>query len=139
MKRVVVDTNVLVSFLTDRNPDQQAQATKLIEKAAGGDLRLILHQIVITEIVYVLQNLYEVEKTEVARMLDDLLLLPGILLDNEVSWSRVRRLWPAPFTDLADAVLASVATGAPYDSIATFDLGFRQSLGKMGAKSFWSK
>ncbi len=36
MKRVVVDTNVLISFLTDRNAEQQAQASELFEAAAEG-------------------------------------------------------------------------------------------------------
>ena len=33
MKRVILDTNVLVSFLTDRDAEQQAQAAALFEAA----------------------------------------------------------------------------------------------------------
>lgn len=51
MKRVVLDTNVLVSFLTDRNAEQQEQASALFEAASSGKTELVLHQIVITELV----------------------------------------------------------------------------------------
>ena len=44
VKRVVLDTNVLVSFLTDRDAEQQEQAAALFETAAQGEAELILHQ-----------------------------------------------------------------------------------------------
>ena len=66
MKRIVVDTNVLVSFLTDRDARQQARAARLFEAAAAGEVQLILHQLVATELIYVLRTVYAVDAALVA-------------------------------------------------------------------------
>lgn len=42
MKRIVVDTNVLVSFLTDRDAEQQEMAAALFEAAAHGEVQIVL-------------------------------------------------------------------------------------------------
>ncbi len=42
--RIGVDTNVIVSFLIDRSPGQQARAAELFAAAAAGDLHIVLHQ-----------------------------------------------------------------------------------------------
>ena len=55
MSRVLVDTNVLISFLTDRDLRQQEQAAKLFSRGRSTDV-LLLHQAVLTEMVFVLTN-----------------------------------------------------------------------------------
>ena len=136
MRRVVVDTNVLISFLTDRNAEQQAQAVELFEAAAEGEIELILHQMVISEMVYVLGNLYQVEVAEIAEMIDDLLCSPGVKPVDEVVWSRVLELWPDAFKDFADAVLAAVTLEERHDAVATFDHAFVRQLRRAGLKSW---
>ena len=49
MKRIGVDTNVVVSFVTDRDPKQQARAAELFGTATSGEQVIVLHQAVITE------------------------------------------------------------------------------------------
>ncbi len=136
MRRVVIDTNVLISFLTDRNAEQQAQATELFEAAAEGGTELILHQMVISEMVYVLGNLYQVEVAEIAGMIDDLLCSPGVRPVDEVVWSRVLELWPDAFKDFADAVLAAVTLEGRYEAVASFDQAFIRQLRRAGLKSW---
>lgn len=89
MKRVVLDTNVLISFLTDRNAEEQRRAAELFELAAEREIELILHQTVISEMVYVLANLYRIESEEIVRLIDDLLSASGVIPLNEVNWVRV--------------------------------------------------
>ena len=139
MKRIVVDTNVLVSFLTDRNATQQEMATALFEAAARGEVQIVLHQMVISEWVYVLGNLYHVETPEIAEMLTDLLSLPGVSPVNEVLWTRLLEIWPDRVSDFADAVLAVVTQEARYDSVATFDQRFIRQLRREGLTPYWER
>jgi predicted nucleic acid-binding protein len=44
VKEILVDTNVLVSFLTDRNQEQQEKASVLFEGAADRRHRIVLHR-----------------------------------------------------------------------------------------------
>jgi predicted nucleic acid-binding protein len=137
MTRVVLDTNVLVSFLTDRNLTQQAQAARLLTRAAAGEIQVILHQTVVMELAYVLRNLYSMSSEEVAPLLRDLLALPGVVVADRLPWSTVLDLWPSQIPDLADAILAAVASVDRCDAIATFDRAFRRRVAKLGVKSFW--
>jgi predicted nucleic acid-binding protein len=51
MRDVLVDTNVLVSFLTTRNAKQQQLAADLFRAAAERKLRLVVHGLAMSEAV----------------------------------------------------------------------------------------
>lgn len=137
MKRIVLDTNVLVSFLTDRDPRQQARAAELFTAASRAEVELVLHQIVATELVYVLRNLYRVEARRIAATIGELLALPGLLTSDDLPWAAVLDLWPATIPDFADAVLVAGTRAGRHDAIATFDLAFRRRLTRLGFISHW--
>lgn len=134
MRRVLIDTNVLVSFLTDRDAEQQERAARLLEDAATGRHALLLHQTVLAELVYVLRNLYSVADAEVAEILRDLLALPGVEPVDELSWHDVLERWPGTYPDFADACLASVARRHGISAVATFDRTFARRLSRDGLK-----
>lgn len=120
MSGIVIDTNVLVSFLTDRDAGQQKRATTLLDRAVAGEVEVVLLQIVVTEMVYVLANLYRVASAEIAATLRDLLDLPGLRTVNELSWPAVLDLWPERIPAFADAALAATARRERL-AVATFD------------------
>ena len=108
MTSVVVDTNVLVSFLTDRDPAQQVRAAELLAKAADRELEVVLHQVVVIETVYVLRNLYSVSREDTAAIVREMLAMPGVVAVDDLPWTVVFELWPTPFAELADGALAAV-------------------------------
>ncbi len=137
MTAVLLDTNVLVSFLTDRNKRQQESASALFETAARGDADLTVHQTVLSEMVYVLMNLYDMDSDAVASIVGELLAMPGIRPGDELSWSNVLKLWPGRISDFADACLAAVAKDGHLSVIATFDRQFVRRLRTEGISSYW--
>jgi predicted nucleic acid-binding protein len=138
LKEILVDANVLVSFFTDRNPDQQKKAEALFEAAADREHVLAFHTITIAEMVFVLRNVYKSEPREIAQALRELWDLPGVIPVEEVAWERVLELWPQEIPGFADAVLASVALQGRYDAVATFDDKLRKKLKKQSTASYWS-
>lgn len=137
MRRVLVDTNVIASFLTDRNPAQQARAAALFEGAEARRVEIVVTQVVAAELVYVLQNLYGVPRAEAAATLRDLFALPGVRAVDTLPWPRVFKLWPAVLPDFADAALAAVCESEAGAAIATFDAAFRRRLSRLGIPSYW--
>lgn len=136
--RILVDTNILVSYLVDRSPGQQARAAALIEAAADPDRRLLLHSLVLAEVAFVLRNVYERDAKEVADVLRRLLEVPGAETVDATPWPAILELWPVRIPDLLDALLAAVALELRPDAVATFDRALARKLHALGLSTDWS-
>lgn len=119
--RVLLDTNVVVSFLIDRDGAQQERAADLLDRAADGEVEAVLHQFVLAELVYVLTKTYETPKATVAESVRDLLSLPGVVIRDQMPWTLVLELWPVEIGDFTDACLLAIAESGRVDRVATFD------------------
>lgn len=132
MKSYLLDTNVVLSYVLDREPVQQEQATRWFEAAARGEALLILPQPVLTEIVYVLRSFYKRPAEEIQDLLASLLSWRGIETYDPIRWSRVLEIWPAPCRDLTDAMVATTAETLRCDGVVTFDRDFAAHLTRLG-------
>lgn len=121
MNALVLDANVLISFVTDRNPGQQAKVAALMDKAARADARLLCPQNVLTEFVYVLEKVYRVEKGRIASMIADFMRLPGVEVVDELDYGRLLALWPKSIAEYGDAVVVAVCLARKGSSVVTFD------------------
>ena len=135
MKRYVIDTNALISFVTDRNPEQQQKVASLFESAAHLKVAILCHQHVLTEFIYVMDRVYGVAKDEINRMIGDLIAMPGIEVVHEFDFKTVLSYWPDPIRDFGDAVIASDSKTIKGSTIMTFDRKFAAHHKSLGLKS----
>lgn len=59
MSAVLLDSNVLLRFLTLDIPEKAARAKALLQRGEAGEVRLILHPMVVAEVVYILRAHYK--------------------------------------------------------------------------------
>jgi predicted nucleic acid-binding protein len=138
VKQVLVDANVLISFLTDRNERQREKASALLHGAARHENALVIHSMSIVEMVYVLTQLYDEDPEAVARDVSDLLAMPGVSSTDEIPWSLVLERWPRTIPALGDAILAAAANRGSFDAVATFDRDLAKKLIRQGSAVYWS-
>jgi len=136
VRRVVIDTNALISFVTDRNPAQQVKVAELFEAASHLKLGILCHQNVLTEFVFVLDRVYSVPKETVNAMIDDFIALPGVEIVHTIDYKLLLSLWPAPFSDFGDAILAALCKSRKNTELATFDEKFAKIAAKSGLKTY---
>jgi predicted nucleic acid-binding protein len=136
-RQIVVDANVFVSFLVDRNEKQRSMAKTLLERAADGEIVAVVTQFAVFEISYVLQSFYGSPAAEVATLLREMIALPGVAVIDDCPWKKVFDYWPERLSGMADAATVAVAIANRYDAVATFDQKMRKSMQRLGVESYW--
>lgn len=135
MKKYIIDTNALISFVTDRNPAQQEIVTPLFEAAARLKCTLVCHQFVLTEFVFVMDKVYGTPKETINSMLRDFIAMPGVEVCLQVDFGAVLSFWPSKIADFGDALIAATGKAMKGTTIVTFDVKFKSALKKLGLDS----
>jgi predicted nucleic acid-binding protein len=121
--RYLVDTNILLRFLTEEPPAQAAAAKKLFDQAAAGGAVLDVSPVIVAETYYTLLSFYGVERKVASEKLSLLLQQPGIRLrDASQTLLALDRLQTVN-VGFADAFLAAGAL-AEEVAVASFDRDF---------------
>lgn len=132
MKKYIIDTNALISFVTDRNAAQQEVVTPLFEGAARLKYSIICHQFVLTEFVFVMDKVYGTPKETINSMLRDFIAMPGVEVYQQTDFNDLLSIWPAKVTDFGDALIAATGKAFKGATIVTFDVKFKSALKKIG-------
>ena len=132
MKAYIIDTNALISFVTDREPAQQKVVGELFEQAARLKCTMICPLHVLTEFVYVLERVYRVEPCEINAMVAEFIAMAGVELFHGLDMNILLALWPASVPDFGDAVVATVSRMKKGSSVLTFDRRFARVLHRLG-------
>ena len=135
MKKYIIDTNALISFVTDRNPAQQEIVAPLFEAASRLKCSLICHQFVLTEFVFVMDKVYGTPKETINAMLRDFNTMPGVEIYQSIDFHTLLAYWPAKIADFGDALLAATGKALKGAIIITFDAKFKAALKKLGQVS----
>lgn len=131
MRKVIIDTNALVSFVTDRNLSQQKKIAALLQQAAQLKKTVLCHHHSMSEFIYVLSSVYGISDTSINTMVGDLISMPGIELATDVDIRTILALWPTLIADYGDAVITSLCKSTQNSAVATFDKKLIKALTKL--------
>lgn len=122
-RRYLVDTNILLRFLSGEPAAQAAAARNLFDEAREGSAVLDISPVIVAETFYTLVSFYGVERKTAAEKLSALLQQRGVKLrDANQVLSALDRLQIANI-GFADAFLAAGAAEETV-SVASFDRDF---------------
>ena len=112
-----VDSNVLVRHLTGDPPDQARRATEFLRSGET----LILVDLVVAEVVYVLESVYEVERVRVAELVRAVAGFPGMAVADEGLLLRTLEIYEEHRIHFAESYLAASAEQSGVGVVASFD------------------
>lgn len=122
--KTLLDTNVLVRFLTcDRTRKFQGVYT-LFESLERGDLKAELKLIVLFQVVFVLRSFYSVPKQEIATGMLGLMQYKGILVKEKKIVRRTMELWHDSNLDVVDCYLIACLEGDTQNILYSYDRDF---------------
>lgn len=122
-KRYLLDTNVVIRLLTNDPPAQALAAQSFFQGACDGHYELVVSDILLFEVVFVLQKVYHVSRSNITKHLQQLLSTPGINFLNRRIMEDTIRCFSEYQVDFSDAYHAAVALDRKI-SIASFDRDF---------------
>ncbi|CAM3906831.1 PIN domain-containing protein [Deinococcus frigens] len=126
--KVLIDANVLLRFLLDDHADLSPRAATMFERAARGELTLLVPSAILAECAYTLKSFYKLGREELVDGLLTLLDLPGVRgLEDEIL-RQTLTLFRKHNVDFADAYLAALGSALNF-SVVSFD----HDLVKLGA------
>jgi predicted nucleic-acid-binding protein len=115
-----LDTNVIVRYVMQDDPEQAMKASGLIETLTPerpGFVTLVS----LIETVWVLISCYGLTRLQIAQFLEQLLSTDAVLIDRaEEVWRALRR-FQASRADFADCLIACNAAAAGCECTMTFD------------------
>ncbi len=120
MKRLWIDANVILRFLTGEPKDMFERSVELMEKAERGEVKLFLSQIVSAEVIWVLKSFYRNSMAEIADVLIPFVSAPGIEVEDPETLIQAIELAREKNVDFIDALLALQAAKHE-EAVCTFD------------------
>ncbi|MDD2742027.1 MAG: type II toxin-antitoxin system VapC family toxin [Rhodocyclaceae bacterium] len=123
-----LDTNVLVRYVAQDDPEQSPKATRLIE-ALTAEVPGFVSVVSVVELVWVLSACYGSTKGEICEVLEALLRTKEIVVAQADTVWKALRMFRDGKADFADCLIERSANGAGCSHTATFDRNAAKSCG----------
>lgn len=116
-----IDTNILIRFLTGDDEKQTKKVYSLFKNVESEKKELFVPLLVVLEMVWVLESVYEVSRLEIVSAISDLLLMPVLKFAQQSTIQQWINSAKGNRYDLSDLLIAHSAKINGCDSVITFD------------------
>jgi predicted nucleic-acid-binding protein len=122
-----LDTNILVRYITQDDPDQSRKASQEIEKGLSAGHIFYVADIVMCELVWVLETAYGYDRGEIAPVLENILRTRQFQFENkELLWQALAD-YQNTKGDFADHLIGRAGHKAGCRETLTFDAGLKDN------------
>ncbi len=118
-----LDTNILVRYLTQDDPQQAPQATRIFEETLTDDNPGFIGLVVLVETIWVLRRLYQASAEELRQTVSDLLGSRTIVVESRDAVAQAVARAENNGVDFADAIIVASALDAGCREVLSFDRG----------------
>jgi len=120
----LLDTNVLIRFLTSDKTQKFRGVYTLFESLERGDLRVELKLIVLFQVIFVLKSFYSVPIEEIATGMLEILEYKGIIVKEKRIVRRTLTHWHDNKLDIVDCYLVACLEGDKQNILYSYDRDF---------------
>ena len=117
MTAAFLDTNVLIRHLTGDPPAMAARATRHL----AGATSLVLSDLIVAEVCFVLESVYEAPRAQVASSLRSLFALSSVVVVDLELLHRTVEIYEHDRLDFAEAYLVASAERSGVGAVVSFD------------------
>ena len=128
MDRLLLDTNVIVRFLTGDHPSHSPRSRNLFARAASGEVTLVLTDLALAEAAWVLRSFYSLDRAAIGAALKGVVESTGVEVQDKTILRNALRHFAQTDVNFVDAYHVAVASSESI-GIASFDRDFDQFAG----------
>ena len=126
---IAFDTNVLLRLLLNDDVRQARKAQALIDRAVSGSDQILLPDIVLCELEWVLDSVYEVPKAAIIKTLRRLLDAEEFAFLDRTAVAAALNDYESGSADFSDYLIGASAARAGAATTCTFDRALRRADG----------
>ena len=116
-----IDTNILVPFLIGDDKQQAKKVYNIFKKAESEKDELFVPLLVVLELIWVLESVYEISRADILDSIREFLLLPILRFEHKSVLQQFTLSAQANRYDLADLLIAHSAKMQGCETVLTFD------------------
>ena len=116
-----IDTNILVRFLVGDDELQAKKVYNIFKKAESNKNELFVPLLVVLELIWVLESVYDIPREKIIDSISELLLLPVLNFEHRSALQQFTQTAHENSYDLSDLIIAHSAKEQGCKTVITFD------------------
>ena len=116
-----LDTNVVVRYLMQDEPQQAGRATAFIERQLSAENPGFISLVVLTEIAWVLRSCYDIDRDKISRTFRAMLETRQLWVERTDLVVRALRRYAGNAADFSDALIVELARDQGCTETVSFD------------------
>lgn len=116
-----VDTNILIRFLVGDDERQAEKVYRIFKKIESEKNELFVPLLVILELIWVLESVYEIKRAEILDSISELLLMPILQFEHQSTLQQFILAAQKNSCDLPDLLIEHSAKKQGCNKVLTFD------------------
>ena len=116
-----IDTNILIRFLVGDDKQQTKKVYNIFKKVELDKKELFVPLLVVLELIWVLESVYEVSRPEILDSISELLLMPILKFEHQSALQQFTNSGQGNKYDLSDLLIAHSAKEQGCEAVLTFD------------------
>ena len=120
-----LDTNIIIRYLTQDDPAQSRKVNALMSRTEADNKSLFINSTVLCEVFWVLESVYDLNKTELLQTFEQLLTTGAFVFDDSQSLWAALTDYKSSKADISDCIIGRINKDRDCTSTLTFDRRFR--------------
>ncbi len=116
-----IDTNILIRFLTGDDEQQAKTVYNIFKKAESEKSELFVSLLVVLELIWVLESVYNIPRAEILDSISNLILMPILKFEYQSILQQFTRSAQGNKYDISDLLIAHSAHDQGCETVLTFD------------------
>ena len=116
-----IDTNILIRFLVGDDEKQAEKVYNIFKKTELDKNELFVPLLVMLELIWALESVYQIPRTKILDSISELLLMPIFKFEHQSALQQFTNACRGNNYDLSDLLIAHSAKTQGCEAVLTFD------------------